>query len=733
MAISQIPAPVIETDEENQSSLDLWGLLHALLRYLWLILLCTVAAGIAAWLYVRHTPDLYRSTAVIEIQSRNNPAIDLKGNEDEIKDPEAIETTVQNFRHRSLMERVAKQLDLTQNPAFLGYRPAQPVALDAVTDRLLGSSTATRRSNTRLIDVTFVHPDPVVARRVTNSLVYQFIEQRKEERTSGLREQNELLKDKYKELKDKLAQSEKDIQDYKRKLTAGPSDSLESVSVEDRRNYVEDKLRGLNSDLQAASGEKRGMESDRELIRRAADDPKQLLGIASLAQDPQVVAVQAQLNKTESDLAALMERYGDKHPRMIEQRAQVANARALLAQTVRSAPTRFDSRYQAAVNKEISLSTAVSAQEKALLSLEDRLIPYRELVREYESNRALAESILQKLKESTLALGGGKDSIQEDNKSGNFQVVEPAVSAVSLANRRLLIIAGCALAGALLGAGIVAGMHLLNTTFRTVDAAEQMLGLPVLATVPIMAKSAEPGDMLALIKRPDTAEAESFRTLRCALSLLGSRDEHRVFLFTSAVPGEGKSLASINTAISFAQQGYKTLLVEADLRRPSVTTKLLGMGKQPGLGDYVAGQATPITSTSIPKLFLLSAGTRIPNPAELLSGAEFQDLFEWMKTNFDRIVIDTAPVNVVSDTLNIVACASVICLVVRSNSTSRKAVQRAIELLRRSGVRPDGIVLNCMPRWSGINNHYNYSSRAMYGDEGVYAGKDEEAAASRQE
>ena len=170
MAISQIPAPVIETDEENQSSLDLWGLLHALLRYLWLILLCTVAAGIAAWLYVRHTPDLYRSTAVIEIQSRNNPAIDLKGNEDEIKDPEAIETTVQNFRHRSLMERVAKQLDLTQNPAFLGYRPAQPVALDAVTDRLLGSSTATRRSNTRLIDVTFVHPDPVVARRVTNSL-----------------------------------------------------------------------------------------------------------------------------------------------------------------------------------------------------------------------------------------------------------------------------------------------------------------------------------------------------------------------------------------------------------------------------------------------------------------------------------------------------------------------------------------------------------------------------------
>lgn len=272
-------------------------------------------------------------------------------------------------------------------------------------------------------------------------------------------------------------------------------------------------------------------------------------------------------------------------------------------------------------------------------------------------------------------------------------------------------------------AGLVAGLHLLNTSLRTVDAAERTLNLPVLATVPVMAKSVEAGDMLALLKRPNTPEAESFRTLRCALSLLGPRDKHRVFLFTSAVPGEGKSLTSVNVAIAFAQQGYKTLLVEADLRRPSVATKLLGMGKVPGLGDYMAGQPAPITATAIPKLSVLTAGTRISNPAELLSSAEFQELVEWMKGSFDRIVIDTAPVNVVSDTLNIVACASVICLVVRSNSTSRKVVQRAIELLRRSGVKPDGIVLNYMPQWSGINNHYDYTGREMYGDGQTYGDK----------
>ena len=352
-------------------------------------------------------------------------------------------------------------------------------------------------------------------------------------------------------------------------------------------------------------------------------------------------------------------------------------------------------------------------QEKVLLALEGKLIPYRALQREYESDRVLVESVLQKLKESTLTLGVAQE--------GNFQVVEPAVQASSLANRRWYIVLGALVGGALLTAGATAGLHLLDSSVRPVDTAERLLGLPVLSAVPTISRKGGADGTLALLQEPGEVTAESFRTLRSALTQIGPRDQQRVVLFTSALPGEGKSLVAVNAAIAFAQQGLKTLLVEADLRRPSRVGALLGMGDNlPGIGDYVAGQTTPIIPAPIPRLSLLPSGTRVAMPSELLSSVEFANLVTWMKENFDRVVIDSAPVNVVSDTLNIVACASVVCLVVRCNSTPRKVVLRAVELLRRAGAKTGGLVLNRMPKWNGIGYHYDYSGRTAYGDPESY-------------
>ena len=362
--------------------------------------------------------------------------------------------------------------------------------------------------------------------------------------------------------------------------------------------------------------------------------------------------------------------------------------------------------------KETNLQGAVTEQEKVLLELEGKLIPYRALQREADSDRVLVDSVLQKLKESTLSLGGGQE--------GNFQVVEPAVSATSLANRRMYIILGALIGGAVLAAGAVAGLHLLDSSIRTVDSAERLLSLPVLAAIPTMVKPGS-GRMLTLAQQPGSVAAESFRTLRSSLALLGgSKHEHQVFLFTSAVPSEGKSFVAVNAAIAFAQQGYKTLLVEADLRRPSLAGELADAKRLPGIGDYMVGHPAHVTPTPIPHLSLLASGARIERPAELLSSKEFEELMAWMKGSYDRIVIDSAPVNVVSDTLNIVHCASVVCLVIRCSVTPRKVVRRAVELLQRAGVRPDGLVLNRTPKWNGIGYHYDYAGRSVYGAQENY-------------
>ena len=280
---------------------------------------------------------------------------------------------------------------------------------------------------------------------------------------------------------------------------------------------------------------------------------------------------------------------------------------------------------------------------------------------------------------------------------------------------------GAALAAAVLAAGIVAAFFLLNSSIRTVDDAESALGLPVLTAVSTLRKARTPSEVLPLVHDPGSPVAESFRTLRSAILLLRNEEEERVILFTSALPGEGKSFVASNTAVAFAQQGMKTLLVEADLRKPAISKQIFGLGDNlQGIADYMVGNPAPVQSTPIKNLYVIPAGSRVPNPAELLANSHFNEIIEWLKRGFDRIVIDTAPVNVVSDTLNIVSSASVICLVVRSNLTPRKAVRRAIELLRRAKVRPDGVVLNGLPRTSGIGYHYHYSSGSKYGEDETY-------------
>ena len=685
--------------DDEEHPLDLQGLLHLLLSRWWFVVLVALLAGVAAWAYTRDTPDLFQSVAVIEIETQPQKAIDLRDDsQTNLQNPEVVETIIEKFHSRALMERVGKALGLATDPRFLGFEPTKPVSDELVTSLLLGGSKAVLRPRTRLIDVTFTHTNPVVAYQVANTLVDEFLKQGTEQRTQTLEEQNSVLTVKARELKDKVNRSELDLQDYKKKVA--------SVSLEDRRNLVEEKLKGLNSDLTNAKGERLRLESDTDQAKKVrGGSTEQLLAIPSVVQDPQVLTARERLQKGEENMTALSQRYGPLHPRMIEEKAQLDAARNGVAEAVRTAPDRISSRYAAARAQEESLQLAVQEQESALLDMDAKVIPFRALQREYDSNRALFESVLQRLKESTLQLGV---------QSVEFHVVEPAIAARRAPSRRPLLIA----AGAILGAGAAVGLLLLlffiNKSISTVESAERLLKLPVLAAVPKMRAGIGAKETVAAMDRPESQEAESFRSLRTALQLLG--DSKQVILITSAVPGEGKSVSAGNIAAAFAQLGLQTLLIEADLRKPSLDGLFLPNGQASvGLGDYLRGAPVQIMATSQKNLAYLSAGVPINDPAEALSSPRFGQLMEATTAAYERIIIDTAPVNVVSDTLNIVSYASVVCLVVRSNSTPQKQVRRAVELLKRSGVSPDGLILNWTRSWTSKKYKEYYQAGAAYG------------------
>jgi capsular exopolysaccharide synthesis family protein len=217
-----------------------------------------------------------------------------------------------------------------------------------------------------------------------------------------------------------------------------------------------------------------------------------------------------------------------------------------------------------------------------------------------------------------------------------------------------------------------------------------------------------------LLKTKDaySPATEAFRTLRTSLSMLGREEECRTYLFTSALPEEGKTFSSMNFAASLAQQGLRTLLIDADLRRPSIAGHLATVPGQElaGVTDYLLG------SKNLPELvrpkeglehfFWIAAGSPPANPADLLAQGKFKDLIAAALKEFDRVVVDSAPINVVSDTLLIAHEVHTTVLVVHGRKTARKAVLRCVHLLHKTGARVEGAVLNLLPRRRGRG--YNY-------------------------
>jgi capsular exopolysaccharide synthesis family protein len=231
---------------------------------------------------------------------------------------------------------------------------------------------------------------------------------------------------------------------------------------------------------------------------------------------------------------------------------------------------------------------------------------------------------------------------------------------------------------------------------------------------------------IATVDDPASALAEAYRTLRANLAMLGPEETRRILLFVSAIPEEGKTYTSLNTAVVLAQQGHKTILVDVDLRRPSMHKALLPGGELPaGVTDVMVGNAKlddVIRPTGIENLFFLSAGNRAPNPAELIGAADIPAFVAQLGEKFERVIFDSAPVNAVSDTLNIAPHVHKTVLVVRAGKTPRKVVNRAIMLLRKSGAKVAGFVLNRLPTGRTAGYYYYY-----YGDkyekDSAYGGK----------
>jgi capsular exopolysaccharide synthesis family protein len=684
---------------------------NVLMRRAWLITACILLAGILGVAYLAYTPKIYASTTTVQVEQQNTKVIDIQSvTPEDASTAELLKTIEQNFMSKDLLLRVIKVSGLANDPRFLPVGVKGPLTDDALLNLMNKAVIVKLRRGSRLIDITVQHTNPEAAHIIAQTMVKEYLRQGFEERVSMARMANEFLLDEANRLKAKVEMAERAVQDYREKQDAG--------SLAQKQDTVEDALKDINSRYTDARGMRLKLEAEFAQAQTLLSGPvENLLAIPSVASSPLVMDSKKQVADKQVEIALLAQRYRSEHPIYIQAVSQLHELQKERDERIRKAVQELQTEYAAAQATEKRFQEALVTQQKQALELTRIAIPYNTLTRDVESEEAMYEAVLKRLKETEVDSGLNESNIRlvESARVPRFPVspVMWQVAAVAL------------LTGSVIGVGMVAALHLLDSSMRTVDEAETTLELAAWAAIPNNSKLKRAQSPLVVATQPETAMAEAFRTLRTSLSIK-SGQEARVLLFTSAVQAEGKSFCSANAAVAFAQMGLKTLIIDADLRRPSLG-KMFNFGlKTAGLTEHLekgAALSELFMPTEIPGLHLLTAGSQVRNPAELLRQGKLDAFFsDPILKEYDRIVIDSAPVNAVSDSLNLVRFAQSVCLVLRANKTSKRAIVRAYQELLAAGAKTVGLVVNRLPKGSGAGYYYYYSMGA-YGNEGVYGAR----------
>ncbi len=695
-------APEIQESGATFAS-DVRSMFETLREKLWMILaLAAIAGGLGSY-YASRSPKVYASQVTVQVENEEQKILKIEGvTADNLKSQEVLSTIEQSLVSPELLLRVIERNKLETDPNFLPEvaRPASVNQLREVLSSRIGSKV---RRGTRLIDVQIEDRNPEMAQNIARLLVKEFEVQGFEGRLEASHAAHEFLVREADRLKGQLAKSEEALQAYKEKHAG--------VSLEDKQDITAEKMKELNQRVSEAKAERLKLESDDLLLKRLEGGAtEKLLTVPSIAAFPAVVELKRTIAEKETALAALSRRYKSEHPKYIAAESELAGLRSGLDKAILRGADVLTSTHAAAVETEKKMAEALKEQGMDALDLSKIAIPYNSLRRDVEADRSLYESVLTRLKETDLTKGVTQSPIRV--------VSRPLLPERPIKPNKPRIIFASVFAGFAVGIALATLMRLFDGSLKTSDEAERRLGLRPLGIIPECPEMRSRSEEPLLSSHPQSPAAEAFRALRTSLALLGKNESHpKTFLITSALPGDGKSSCAINCAMAFAQQGLRTLLIDADIRIPTLATTFFGSENERGLTDVLTHQvhfAEAVRDPGIPHLYILCAGTRTSTPAEVLGNGEFSRIVARARSDFDRVVIDSAPVHAVPDTQLLAGHVEATILVVKAGRTPAHAAQRAVRKLTEAGSKPVGFIFNRVPP-RGLEYYDQRYSLAGYG------------------
>lgn len=698
---------VDDPDTAETSVLSYW---HVLVKRKWLVIAVLATILLVVLVTTMITPSIYRATATLQIDLDTIKVIQAEGVTpgEGMSSRDYYQTQYELLKTRALAERVAAKLPenlmvsvheslapgaLSRLKGMLRGQPAQdPAATTIDKDRLAAFVQQNMRvdpvRNSRLVRVHFDSLQPGFSATMANAIADAFIAANIDRRFDASAYAKQYLEERLAQLKLRLEDSEKQLVEFAQQEGI--------VGVDEQQSPAAQEMHRINESLAAAQQQR--IEAEAKLQRTQQTSPEAL---------PEVLlsTIVSQLKNRRTELTS---QYQDKlrifkpdYPTMMQIQGQIDEVDQQLRSEISRIKQSVKAEYESARSTESMLAARLSELKLQILDLQGRSIKYNILKREVDTNRQLYDGLLQRYKEIGVAGGIGANNISVVDRA---RAPRGRYSPNLTRNLALGLLAGLA-AGVLLALMI----ERLDDTIKLPEDVERQLGLAVLGVIPRINQ----GSPLVELKNPRSVFSESYRSVRTALQFSTDSGVPRTLFITSSTPSEGKSTTALTLSLHFAQLGKRVLLIDADLRNPSLH-HLLAVSNEAGLSNYLSGASRPLRylcRTRVKNLTCLCSGPLPPNPAELLAGPRMVNLFQLAAASFDQVIIDGPPVLGIADAAILSNLSDGTVLVVESGNTRRGYGRAVLKRLMAARARVLGVVLTKLdPRSQGPGYGYGYYS-----------------------
>ena len=739
---------------------DIWRIVR---KRKWLIGTLASIITLLVTIEVHRTPSVYEAGVKIKATKDAGAAvISTKDFVVQTDNQDTLQTMIVELTSRPLLEAVVESLKLEQRPDFLdstrkrsvtealrdmAYRATggwlgatsestdtgvkkaptlersaeDSARLTPYVNLLKARLVATAIKDTRIIELTFTHNDPQLAADVVNTVAKIFGDESHVRKIQKFTDTSEWLTKSTNELRARVQLADQRLADYTRNNGIFQSEGKTDLTTE--------KLAEMYTQQMKA-------ETDRMLKESVYEQVKQghVAELPDTFSDENSRKIKDEIGKLEVQEAELLDKFGPENPRVTEVREKLKVMRGQITAARTTLEGKLKADYERSVRDERSLKAALDRAKEEAVKQNQAGIQFKILKEDVESSKQLYADFSNKMQQTKL---------QEVEQQKNLQIIEPAEPGKLVGPQRVRTMLLGLLVGLIFGVGLAFFLEYLDNTVKSVDDIQRYAQLPTLAIIPSMdlasqravkkanRRALSAGDATSsnhLILREETATktatvpvehlssvVEAYRMLRTSVLLSSAGKPPKTILFTSGQPGDGKTTTAVNTSVSLAQLGAKVLLIDCDLRRPTVH-RALRIPKQRGLSGYLSSEAQPedvVQETRVPNLSAITCGAIPPNPAELLASDRMRALLAWASEHYEHVLLDSPPLLSVTDPVILSTRVDGVILVVQAGRSTRDLLRRARNELLQVGAKVFGVVLNNLDmRREGYgpndSSYYNY-------------------------